>query len=99
MFAGKGCDAAGLKELKGDLSQVKVLSGTSLGQQVVAKLKLKKKDGSLIAQIDNGDQAASKWGAAEIKLGDKEEIIGIFGSRNDSHISRLGFIVWQPPAN
>jgi hypothetical protein len=41
----------------GDISSVKRISGTPAGQNVVQKLKLKKKDGSDVVSLEGGNFA------------------------------------------
>ena len=80
-----------------DSSLIRRISGTPSGAFVVHKLKLKKMDGTEVVTIDTGNIAASQW-SMDQQLGEREEIIGVYGScKQDNKFLQLGLIVWQPP--
>ena len=58
-------------------------------------LSFAKKDGTEITKIS---LEKTKFGK-ETVLSDDEEIIGIYGTKEVSHVmfAQLGFIVWKPP--
>jgi hypothetical protein len=79
-----------------DYAAVKRVKGTILTNNSwsLHKLSFLKKDGTEITKIElNND---SGYGP-EFVLDDKEEIIGIFGTKDLDFFLQLGFIVWKPP--
>ena len=74
-------------------SLVKRVNGTEKGNWLRC-LSFNKKDGTEITKVET--QTGKPIGP-EFVIADSEEIIGIYGWKNDEAYSNLGFIVWQPP--
>ena len=74
-------------------SLVKRVNGTEKGNWLRC-LSFNKKDGTELTKVET--QTGKPIGP-EFVIADSEEIIGIYGWKNDEAYSNLGFIVWQPP--
>ena len=79
-----------------DFDEVKRINGKVLNDSwSLTKLCFSKKDGSEIAKVEFFTE---KPYGKETVLADDEEIIGIYGTKDqDSEIWQLSFVVWKPP--
>ncbi len=95
MFLASGQDATNLQSFGvADYSVVKKIKGSDTSNQI-QKLNFAKKDGS---EIDKVELYPSRPYGPESVLAYDEEIIGIFGTQQQSgYFEQLGFIVWKPP--
>ena len=76
-----------------DYSLVKRIIGTKQGIALRCLI-FSKKDGSQIAKVET--KAGYSYGT-EFVIADSEEIIGIYGYKDDLRYYQLGFLVWTPP--
>ena len=93
LFLAGGITADNLKQLRFDEKKsIKTIHGDA-SDKLIRKLFLKDKDKNDITKIEASNDNAGQ----EIQLEEGEEIIGIYGNKNnDNCFYNLGFIVWTP---
>ena len=78
-----------------DYSLVKRVNGTKQGGlKWLRCLIFSKKDGSQIAKVETLTGFPYD---TDFVIADSEEIIGIYGYKDDENYYQLGFLVWTPP--
>ena len=93
LFAASSAPDSQLKTLNiTDPSSIRKIQGTITGNYIY-ELNFKKADGQEVGKIQSHQYNLDP----EEVLGADEEIIGIYGKYNGSHIGSLSLIVWKPP--
>ena len=79
----------------GDVNQVRRVIGTKEGDCVV-QMMFKRADGSEVARMETYRYTDDYLSTTETVLADGEEIIGVYGYKDDI-IYGLGVLIWKPP--